>query len=63
MFDAESTSATAQQKTIDKQVASMQARLTQRQATLQKQFTRMEISLQKLQMQGSSLAQKLGTTY
>jgi flagellar capping protein FliD len=40
----------------------MQARITQRQDTLQRQFTRMEISLQKLQMQGASLAQKLGST-
>jgi flagellar capping protein FliD len=62
MFDAESTSATAQNKNIDARVTDMNNRLAQRQRTLQRQFTQMEISLQKLQSQGASLLQKLGST-
>jgi flagellar capping protein FliD len=56
IFDAESTSATAQSKRIDDQVAAMTARLATRQATLQRQFTGMELALQKLQTQSAALA-------
>lgn len=62
MFDAESTSAAAQQKSLDSQIAAMNARITQRQQTLQLQFTRMEVALNKLQSQGGALASKLGPT-
>jgi flagellar hook-associated protein 2 len=60
VFDAEQTSATAQTASIDKQVAALNDRLTQRQQRLQKQFTNLEVSLAKLQQQNVSMMQKLG---
>jgi flagellar hook-associated protein 2 len=61
-FDAESQSAASQSKSIDSQIASLNARLALKQQTLQNQFTKMEVALAKLQQQGASLSSKLSAS-
>jgi flagellar hook-associated protein 2 len=61
-FTAEQNQSSSQLRDIDKQVRYATDRLELRRKTLQRQFTAMELAMNKLQMQGSQLFSKLGTS-